>query len=159
MSVARQRVGLFEVIGVATLSRRPVAVFTREFLASTSRHGVGQVRDSNRTPLGLHRIAVKAGGGWPPGVVLVNRKPIGFTWQGRPAAAIAHRVLWLEGLEPGLNRGGNVDTYDRFIYIHGVGDETTLGRPCSRGCVHLAAADLILWYDRLPCGTLVWIEA
>lgn len=159
VSVARQRVRLFEVIGIAPVSRRPVAVFQREFVASTSRFGVGQVRDSNRTPLGLHRIATKAGGGWPPGVVLVNRKPVGFTWQGRPDAAIAHRVLWLEGLEPGLNRGGNVDTYERTIYIHGVGDETTLGRPCSRGCVHLAGADLMPWYDRFPCGTLVWIEA
>ena len=36
-------------------------------------------------------------------------------------------------------------------------DETTLGRPRSRGCIHLAAADLLPLFDVLPVGTLVWI--
>ena len=130
----------------------------RGYRISTSRFGIGQVMDTNRTPLGLHRIAQKAGGGWPVGVVLVNREPVGFTWQGQPHAAIAHRVLWLEGLEPGWNRGGSVDTLERCIYIHGIANELTLGRPASRGCVHLAACDLIPLYDRLPVGTLVWIS-
>jgi lipoprotein-anchoring transpeptidase ErfK/SrfK len=71
--------------------------------------------------------------------------------------AIVHRILWLEGLEPGFNRGGDVDSFRRYIYIHGFGDETTLGRPQSCGCVHLAAADLMPLYERLPVGTLVWI--
>ena len=82
---------------------------------------------------------------------------MGFTWQGQPDAAIAHRILWLEGLEPGFNRGGDRDSFARYIYIHGVGDETTLGRPTSRGCVHLAATDLLPLFDLLPVGTLVWI--
>lgn len=129
----------------------------RRFVASTSRVGVGQIQDSHRTPLGLHRIARKVGGGWPVGTVFERRQPAGYTWQGRPEALIAHRVLWLEGLEPGFNQGGDVDSFRRFIYVHGVGDETTLGRPASRGCVHLAAADLLPLYDRLPVGTLVWI--
>jgi len=129
----------------------------RRYRVSTSRFGLGQVRDTNRTPLGLHRIAAKAGQGWPIGVVLENRRPVGFTWQGRPDAAIAHRVLWIEGLEPGFNRGGIVDTLSRTIYLHGVGNELTLGRPASRGCVHMAASDLIPLGDRLPLGTLVWI--
>ena len=88
-----------------------------------------------------------------------SRELKGFTWQGMPKAPIAHRILWLEGLEPGLNRGGDVDTFARYIYIHGVGDETTLGRPASRGCIHLSAADLLPLYDKLPEGTLVWISA
>jgi lipoprotein-anchoring transpeptidase ErfK/SrfK len=102
-------------------------------------------------------VAVKAGGGWPIGTVFVNREPVGCTWQGMPQAAIAHRIFWLEGLDPGWNRDGDVDTFDRFIYIHGVGNELTLGRPASRGCIHLAAADLMPLHDRLPMGTLVWI--
>ena len=129
----------------------------REFIASTSRFGTGQVANSNRTPLGLHRIARKIGAGWPAGTVFESRRAVGFTWAGRPDAAIAHRILGLEGLEPGLNRGGEVDTFRRYIYIHGVGDEPTLGRPASRGCVHLAAADLLPLYDRVGEGTLVWI--
>ena len=65
---------------------------------------------------------------------------------------------WLEGLEPGFNRGGNVDSHSRYIYIHGTGDEPSLGRPVSYGCIHLAANDLIPLFDKLPGGTLVWIS-
>ena len=72
-------------------------------------------------------------------------------------AAITSRILWLEGLEPGLNRGEGIDSFARYIYIHGTGDEPSIGRPASHGCVQLAANDLIPLYDRLPIGTLVWI--
>jgi lipoprotein-anchoring transpeptidase ErfK/SrfK len=131
--------------------------WSRNLRVSTSRFGVGQEANSRKTPLGLHRIARKAGGGFPVGTVFRGRKPIGLTWQGFPGAAIAHRILWLEGLEPGKNRGGRVDSFARYIYLHGVGDETTLGQPASCGCVHLAARDLLPLYHRLPVGTLVWI--
>ena len=127
------------------------------FRCSTSRFGIGQREGTNRTPLGLHRVVEKIGGGWPVGTVFKGRKPIGFTWQGMPDAKIATRILWLEGLEPGFNRGGNVDSYARYIYIHGTGDETTLGWPASCGCIHLAADDLVPLFDELPNGTLVWI--
>lgn len=60
-------------------------------------------------------------------------------------------------MEPGFNQGGNVDTRARYIYIHGTGDEPTLGRPASRGCIHLAAHDLIPLFDKLPVGTVGWI--
>ena len=149
--VATQRMALFEHDGAGY-------TFRRTFVISTSRFGIGQIQDSNRTPLGLHRVARKAGGGWPIGTVFKGRRPIGTTWQGMPSAAITHRILWLEGLEPGFNRGGNVDSFRRYIYIHGFGDETTLGRPMSHGCIHLAAAELMPLYERLPVGTLVWIE-
>ena len=118
---------------------------------------MGEEVDSHRTPRGLHRVARKVGGGWPAGAVFESREMVGYVWQGRPGAAITTRILWLEGLEPGLNRGPGRDSFARYIYIHGVGDETTLGRPRSRGCVHLAANDLVPLYDRLPEGTLVWI--
>jgi hypothetical protein len=91
--------------------------------------------------------------------VFRSRELQGFTWNGLPSATIAHRILWLDGLEEGFNRGGNVDSHARYIYLHGTGDETTLGRPASCGCVHLAADDLLPLFDRLPGGTLVWIEA
>ena len=87
----------------------------------------------------------------------VTRRVIGFTWQGLPDAKVTTRILWLEGLEPGINRGGNVDSRARYIYIHGTGDETTIGRRISCGCIHLAADDLIPLFDKLPIGTLVWI--
>ncbi|MBI3880820.1 MAG: L,D-transpeptidase [Verrucomicrobia bacterium] len=124
---------------------------------STSRFGIGSVAGSNRTPLGLHRVAQKIGGRYHAGAVFESRRLVGYTWDGRPDAPIAHRILWLEGLEPGLNRGGNVDTHARYIYIHGVGDESRLGRPASHGCIHLSAADLLPFYRLVPKGTLVWI--
>ncbi len=130
----------------------------RRYVISTSRFGVGARAGSNRTPPGLHRVARKVGGGWPVGTVFRGRRPVGATWLGMPQAAIAHRILWLEGLEPGRNQGGDVDSFRRYIYVHGVGDELTLGRPASRGCVHLAASDLLPLYDRLPVGTLVWLD-
>jgi lipoprotein-anchoring transpeptidase ErfK/SrfK len=129
----------------------------REYVISTSRFGIGQVEGSNQTPLGLHRVARKIGGGFPIGTVFKSRRPTGLTWQGQPDGTIVHRILWLEGLEPGFNRGGRVDTFRRYIYIHGFGDEMTLGRPQSHGCIHLAASDLLPLFDRLPVGTLVWI--
>ena len=124
---------------------------------STSRFGIGQQEGSNCTPLGLHRIVEKIGGGWPAGTVFQGRRPIGYTWKGLPDAKITTRILWLEGLEPGFNRGGNVDSHARYIYIHGTADQMSIGRPASCGCIHLADADLIPLFDWLPSGTLVWI--
>lgn len=131
---------------------------TKAYRISTSRFGIGQTAGSNCTPLGLHRVAEKIGGGWPVGTVFKGRQPVGFTWQGRPRAPITTRILWLEGLEPGFNRGGNVDSHARYIYIHGTGEEPTLGRPASHGCIHVAADDLIPLFEMLPTGTLVWID-
>jgi L,D-transpeptidase YbiS len=165
VSGASQTVSLLEMVRSPAFRRSPASAgtpngysFARAFRCSTSRFGVGQLAGSNCTPLGLHRIAEKIGGGWPVGTVFEGRQPIGFTWKGLPLAKITSRILWLEGLEPGFNRGGNVDTHARYIYIHGTGDEPTLGRPASPGCIHLAADDLLPLFDKLPSGTLVWIE-
>jgi L,D-peptidoglycan transpeptidase YkuD (ErfK/YbiS/YcfS/YnhG family) len=130
----------------------------KTFRCSTSRFGIGQIEGSQRTPLGLHRIAEKIGAGWPAGTVFQARQPIGYIWKGMPDAKITTRILWLDGLEPGFNRGGNVDSHVRYIYIHGTGDQTTIGKPSSCGCVHLADADLVPLFKKLRSGTLVWIQ-
>ena len=129
----------------------------REYVISTSRVGLGQKENSHRTPLGLHRISDKIGGDAPKGTVFRGRQPVGLVQDGHPEAPIAHRILWLDGLEPGFNRGGDVDSHNRYIYIHGLGNESRLGQPDSIGCVHMAADDLIPLYDLLAVGTLVWI--
>ena len=139
-----------------TLTRRYHRV--AEYRASTSRFGLGQVSGSYRTPTGLHRIAEKHGAGLPIGTSFRGRKPVGLLWGGDVDAAVPHRIFWLDGMAPGVNRGGEVDSYNRYIYIHGVVDEGTLGRAVSAGCIHLAARDLLPLHDRIPCGTLVWIE-
>jgi hypothetical protein len=126
--------------------------------ASTSRFGIGQVEGSQCTPLGLHRIVEKIGGGEPAGTVFKARQVIGHTSQPELAnAKITTRILWLEGLELGLNRGGKVDSHARYIYLHGTGNQTTIGQPASHGCIHLADSDLIPLFDLLASGTLVWI--
>jgi hypothetical protein len=150
VNIASQKTTLFEC-----QSKEYAAA--KIFRCSTSKFGVGETAGSNKTPRGLHRVARKIGGGWPVGAAFKARQMIGYTWQGLPGARITNRILWLEGLEPGFNRGGNVDSFQRYVYIHGTGDETTLGRPDSHGCVHLAANDLLPLYDKLPEGTLVWI--
>jgi hypothetical protein len=132
--------------------------FVKTFSCSTSRFGIGQIEGSNRTPLGLHRIAEKIGAGEPPGTVFNSRLVVGHTSQPEFAdAKITTRIMWLDGLEPGFNQGGNVDSHARYIYIHGTADQKSIGKPASRGCVHLADADLIPLFDLLPGGTLVWI--
>ena len=151
VSVANQTVSLFERNFVS------LRLCVKTFRCSTSRFGISQAAGSNGTPLGLHRVVEKIGGGWPAGTVFKGRQPIGYTWQGMPDAKITTRILWLEGLEPGFTRGGNVDSHARYIYIHGTGDQTTIGKPTSCGCIHLADADLIPLFDKLPSGTLVWI--
>jgi hypothetical protein len=156
VDIPAQRMFLAHVPGRSPTSECAVH---KAFRISTSRFGIGQKRNSNCTPLGMHRIAQKVGGGWPVGAVFKSRELAGFAWQGWKDAAITHRILWLEGLQPGFNRGGNVDTFERYIYIHGTGDEPTIGRPASHGCIHVSGADLLPLYDRLPTGTLVWISA
>jgi hypothetical protein len=136
----------------------PAYVPVDQFRISTSRFGIGQRQGSNCTPLGLHRVADRIGQGWPVGTVFKSRKPCGYTWTGSPNATITTRILWLEGMQPGINRGGRVDSHARYIYIHGTGNEPALGRPASCGCIHLAAEDLMPLFDELPLGTLVWIE-
>ena len=158
VDVANQTVSLFEKFS-ARSSFHNEYKWLKSFRCSTSRFGIGQTEGSNRTPLGLHRIAEKIGDGWPAGTVFKARQPIGYTWKGMPDAKITTRIIWLDGLEPGFNRGGNVDSHARYIYIHGTGDQTTLGKPDSCGCVHLADADIIPLFKKLPSGTLVWIQA
>jgi hypothetical protein len=145
------------------ISRQTVSLYERNRLVktypcSTSRFGIGEVLNSMRTPRGLHRIAEKVGDGEPAGTIFKDREVIGTVAErGIKAGTITTRILWLEGLEPGYNQGGSVDTHERTIYIHGTGDQASIGRPASHGCIHLADPDLISLFDLLPSGTLVWI--
>jgi hypothetical protein len=169
VSITEQTVSFFEKSVAAVCDRRSNEAssavtdrrynFIKQLPCSTSRFGIGQTEGSNCTPLGLHRIAEKIGADEPVGTVFKSRKVIGHTSQPEFAdAKITTRILWLEGLEPGFNRGGNVDSHARYIYIHGTADQTSIGKPSSCGCIHLADADLIPLFDTLPSGTLVWIS-
>jgi lipoprotein-anchoring transpeptidase ErfK/SrfK len=130
---------------------------------STGAKGVGERNGSFQTPRGWHMIRAKIGAGLPADAVLVGRRPTGEIYT--PALRATHperdwiltRILWLSGLEPGRNRGGDVDTMRRYIYIHGCPDADPMGIPGSHGCVKMRNSDIIDLYDRVPAGTRVQI--
>ncbi len=150
VDVAGQRVLLLEK-GRPTLS----------WPASTSEKGVGGESGSFRTPPGWHRIHERIGDGAPAGTVFVSRAPTGETWRGetRDDDLILTRVLTLDGLEDGINRGPGVDSLERYIYLHGTNHEDLLGTPTSHGCVRLANRDIVELFDRVAEGDPVAIVA
>ncbi len=121
---------------------------------SSAKAGVGNESGSNKTPLGWHAVAERFGANASPGTVFVSRRPDGRVippelWSD-PAPAedfVLTRVLWLRGLEPGLNQGGRVDSHARCIYIHGTNQEQLLGTPASHGCLRLSNADVVKLFD------------
>jgi L,D-transpeptidase YbiS len=131
---------------------------------SSARNGSGCLAGSYCTPLGRHVIRLKIGTGCAPGTVFVRRRPTGEVYRPDLEARspgrdwILSRILWLQGKEPGRNRGGAVDTLRRFIYIHGTADELAIGTPCSHGCIRMANADVIDLFDRVERGTPVHIH-
>jgi len=130
---------------------------------STARAGPGEQRDSGCTPRGWHRIRLKIGEGVPENTVFVSRRPSGEVYSDSLAEAeperdwILTRILWLSGVEPGLNRGGEVDTLRRYIYIHGTPDESLIGMPVSHGCIRMRNRDLLKLFDWADNGMLVEI--
>lgn len=131
---------------------------------STSRFGPGEEKDSYKTPRGRHVIAEKIGADAPQNAVFVARRPTGEIWSEAMAAAepgrdwILSRILWLSGCEPGRNCGGNVDTRERYVYIHGCPDTAPMGVPGSIGCIRMRNSDVIELFEAVPEGTPVLIE-
>lgn len=130
---------------------------------STARNGPGERRGSGCTPRGWHRIRIKIGAGLPPDTVFVGRRPTGEIYGPELAAHhperdwILTRILWLTGLEPGRNRGGECDTLRRFIYIHGCPDTAPMGVPLSHGCIRMHNRDLLALFERVSAGDRVLI--
>lgn len=129
---------------------------------STAERGLGEAEGSFRTPRGWHEVVERIGGDLPAGAVLQSRRWTGRCWSPGVDAAgeedlVLSRVLWLDGREPGFNRGGEVDSRRRYIYIHGTNHPDRLGVPASHGCVRLACADVIALHDRIDAGHRVWI--
>lgn len=135
----------------------------RSFVVSTSIRPPSNIKDSLGTPRGLHQIADKLGAGTPPGTVFKGRVNIGKHFnelddQENSKNLITTRILRLRGLEPGINAGGNVDSYARYIYIHGTNHEDRLGSPASSGCVQMNNIEIAGLFEEVRTGDLVWIE-
>lgn len=135
-----------------------------EYSISTAKNGVGQLKNSGCTPLGKHIIRAKIGANSPVNAVFVARRWTGEIYT--PALQQAHptrdwilsRILWLSGCEIGLNRLGNVDTMQRYIYIHGCPDDAPMGIPLSHGCIRMRNADVMQLFDTVSVGTEVDIQ-
>ena len=136
----------------------------QQYPVSTSKYGTGSQSGSEKTPLGLHRIKDKLGGAMPVNEVFIGRIPHGRLEECRergvdlPDDVIMSRIMWLEGMEPGRNQGGYVDTYQRYIYIHGTNHEESIGTPSSIGCIRMRNEDVVDLYRLVEIGSEVLIE-
>lgn len=136
----------------------------QQYPVSTSKYGTGCENGSEKTPLGLHRIKNKLGGAMPVNEVYIGRVPHGNLEECQqrgvelPDDVIMSRVMWLEGMEPGRNQGGYVDTYQRYIYIHGTNHEDSIGTPSSIGCIRMRNDDVIDLFRQVEIGSEVLIE-
>lgn len=139
-------------------------IISKVYPVSTARKGPGEILGSSCTPRGWHVIRAKIGAGLPAGAVLVGRRPTGEIYEAELALRyperdwILSRILWLSGLEIGINRLGKVDTFRRFIYIHGSPDHLIDGKPESCGCIRMRNADIIELFDKVIAGTRVYIS-
>ena len=135
----------------------------KEYIISSSAYGVGSEAGSNKTPLGLHKIRQKYGEETP-----INGRMVGRVFYGTIATIykdntksktddVTTRILWLEGLERGKNKGEGIDSFKRYIYIHGTSEEGRLGTPASHGCIRMKNKEVIDLYNKVAIGTLVLI--
>ena len=137
----------------------------KHYTIATSSRGLGEERGSQMTPRGWHQIRAKIGQGTPINTVFIKRRPTGELYSKEIAQQfpdrdwILTRILWLSGLEKGLNRFGKVDTMRRYIYIHGCPDHCPLGVPLSHGCIRMNNQDIIELFELVPVQTRVLITA
>jgi len=155
---------------VISITAQTLSLFNRKqlvksYAVSSGLNGTGCAKNSGKTPLGNHIIRAKVGEGQPINSVLVGRRATGEIYstelgQSHPERDwILSRIMWLSGKEIGVNRLGQVDTMQRYIYIHGTPDSEPMGKPLSHGCIRMTNKDIIELFDLIPVGTEVSIQA
>lgn len=138
------------------------AIYT--YNVSTGKNGMGELKNSECTPRGWHKVHAVIGHEYAHNSVLVARKWTGELYSPELAKQnpnrdwILTRIIQLDGLEPGRNKGGNVDSLERYIYIHGTPDSTQLGIPGSRGCIRMKNDEIVQLAQWVTTDTLVCIE-
>ncbi len=141
VDVFKQRIILLQNNGLTTV-----------WPVSTSTAGLDNRQDSGGTPPGLHRIHRKIGEGVEPGMIFESRKSTGILWRDageetQDGDLILTRILTLDGLEEGVNRGPDIDSRARYIYIHGTNHEAAVGSAESGGCVRMTNIDIVELFD------------
>ena len=135
------------------------------FPISTSKYGEGSIENSFKTPLGFHEIKEKIGDNALVNTIFVARNNTGEVANiikspiNTESDHVTSRILWLNGLESGINNGPGVDSYSRYIYIHGTHEEGLIGQKASHGCIRMFNNDVIYLYDIVEKGTKVYIRA
>ena len=133
----------------------------RSYPVSSSAYGEGQVENSLKTPMGMHKIKTKIGTNVDKYHFFVSRQHIPQKIDiinekiDSEDDFITSRIMWLEGLNDGFNRGLNVDSYNRFIYIHGTHEEGLIGEKASHGCIRMLNYDVLELYELIPEETTV----
>ena len=150
-------------INSQTLSYIVKGTVSRKYNISSSYYGTGSEANSLKTPLGKHEIYKKIGNELPTNAILKGR-----VWNGAIADIIegpidtdydhvTSRILWLDGLEEGKNKGNGVDSRNRYIYIHGTAEEGLIGKPASDGCIRMYNNEVIELFELVSEKTQVWI--
>ena len=150
-------------ISSQTLSYIVKGTVSKKYNISSSYYGTGSEANSLKTPLGKHEIYKKIGNELPINAILKGR-----VWNGAIADIIegpidtdydhvTSRILWLDGLEEGKNKGNGVDSRNRYIYIHGTAEEGLIGRPASDGCIRMYNNEVIELFELVSEKTQVWI--
>jgi len=136
----------------------------QKYSISTSKYGAGNKEGSFQTPTGRHYIKEKIGDQAAMNEVFAGRKPLGVLEDLQaqqadlPEDIITSRIMWLQGMESGVNEGGDVDSYQRYIYIHGTSEEDKIGTAASHGCIRMCNDDVIDLFDQIETGCEVLIE-
>ena len=150
-------------INSQTLSYIVKGTVSKKYNISSSYYGTGSEANSLKTPLGKHEIYKKIGNELPINAILKGR-----VWNGAIADIIegpidtdydhvTSRILWLDGLEEGKNKGNGVDSRNRYIYIHGTAEEGLIGKPASDGCIRMYNNEVIELFELVSEKTQVWI--
>ncbi len=133
----------------------------RSYPVSSSAYGEGQVENSLKTPLGMHKIKSKIGTNVAKYHFFVSREHIPQKVEiinekiDSEDDFITSRIMWLDGLNEGFNKGLNVDSFKRFIYIHGTHEEGLIGEKASHGCIRMLNHDVLELYELIPEETTV----
>jgi len=134
------------------------------YSVSTGLAGVGEQKNSGKTPRGKHIIRAMIGRNMPKETVFSGRRPTGdlfseALFEANPERDwILSRILWLSGCEIGKNRLGEVDTMQRYIYIHGSPPAYPMGVPLSHGCIRMHPDDVVSLFDKAHVGESVMIQ-
>ena len=140
-------------------------VIVRSYPISSSKYGEGSTQNSFKTPLGNHVIKEMIGRDAIKNTIFTSRintkrqADIIHDLTNSDNDYVTTRIMWLDGQEEGKNKGKGVDSYQRYIYIHGTHEEGLIGQKASHGCIRMFNSDVIELFNDVKKGTKVYIKA